>query len=656
MIFLVFIVAVLVFAGLLILSSSQNTSAQALNKRGKTMRKLYKFFSNFFLTQLHIASIYRRLANLSVYKRDELQVMSVKLLFVAWGIGLGISIVSFLLFNDFLTTLIVILFAILVANIAVDKQLDRASFKVVKALSVALSAIRQEYLNLNNVVEALNSADIPNVVRRPIEEIAAILVDTDSELKLQEFIEASPYRTIQTLAGVCYSINNQGDERDEHGQSAFIMALSLMLSDTNAAIQKTVYRQKRFGFIEYLPFFPILGIGLIESYFTSIMPGTALVYDGPLGYIMQVLTVVVSILAYLIISRVNMSVPIKEDDRSSYILALLDRPAFAQFIRNIVPKNTSRRRLEKRLHAALSRMSVEHLYSKKVISAVLATALAFLSLYSAVSLGRDFLLTSTQQLSLIATTASTPQEVQEIRSMDKVFLANPAAYSNPNALSSLVTSYMPGLSSFAVQGQEQRLLNKASALQSAYFQWWFIWIVIFTGLLGWFGPNIMLFVRELLIRTEEEEDFIQLQTLMSILINTNIDTLDMLGELARFSRIHKDMFLYAYQGYPSNPDLELARLQSKTSLVDFKRFIGKLKLSVADLSLKEAYSDLLVERDHILRLRDMSLTESIDRKRSICGPISMTPLALLILGQFLIPIGILGYSEFMSALGSLTLS
>lgn len=654
MIFMVVIMFVLVLAGFALMFLSPSGSKKKASQQSKSMMKLYHFLSNFFITQGSTLSIYRKLASLSVYKRDELQVLTVKYITTSWGISGVLIIISLFMFQDFITTLMVVAFSFLLSNIIVDKRLDGASLKVLKALSNAISSIRQEYLNLNNVVEALNSADVPVEVRRPIEEIANILVETNSEFKLQEFIESTPYRTLQTLAGVCHNISNQGDERDENGQSAFILALTLMLSDTNSAIQKSVYRKKRFGFIEYLPFLPIFGMGAIESYFVSIMPGTALVYDGPMGYLFRTTTVLVSIISYSIISRVNMSIPIKEDDRSPIIMSMLEKSRVKRFIINITPKNRARRRLDSNLKASLSRMSVEHFYMKKLIIAVLAISVSLLTMYSAVSLGRSFLTHSTQQLSLVSTGKQTPKMDAEIKNLDKVYLANPTKYTDTNAMQGLITNYIPGLTDLQIQDQERRLQNKLHGLQSAYFHWWFIWIAVVLGLIGWNGPNIMLKIRELLVRTEEEDDFIQLQTLMSILINTNIDTLDMLGELARFSRVHKDMFMYAYQGYPSNPDLELTRLRSKTPLVDFKRFIDKLRLSVSDLSLKDAFSDLLIEREHILRLRDMAITASIDRKRSLCGPISMAPLAVMIIGQFLVPIGILGYHEFMNALSTMT--
>ena len=69
---------------------------------------------------------------------------------------------------------------------------------------------------------------------------------------------------------------------------------------------------------------------------------------------------------------------------------------------------------------------------------------------------------------------------------------------------------------------------------------------IFKSLYCWFAPNISLKLRQMLVQTEAEDDFLQLQTLVAILMNTDIDTLDALWQMCQHSRIHKDMLLYCY--------------------------------------------------------------------------------------------------------------
>lgn len=650
--FIVIMVA-LVGAGVFIILNGRGSRKVKEARNRRILRKMYAFLSRFFLTQFHLAKIYAKLANLSLYRRDDLQAMSVVYLLKSWSAGGVMIAFGVFVFKDILTILICILFALVLTNIVIDKQLDNMLLRVIKDLKTVITSIREEYMKTESVVEALTEAEIPDMIKRPMEEIASILVSTNSELKLQEFSESTPFRTLQTLAVICYHINNQGDEKDVYGQSNFIQALSLMLTDINSDIQKTMYRKKVFGIIEYLPLVPLPAIYLIETFFVQIMPGTALIYHGPLGYRFKMVIVLLSIISYTIVSRINSSVPIKEDDRGEWAIGALEVKWIRKFIYNLTPKNKQREGVEIKLKHSLSRMSVEQYYLKKVIMAVFLFAITLLASVTTVSLGKDYITNSTQQLSLVATNEMEKFSPEAIRTLDDTYLANPEKFARAEDAQALVQTYMPGLSDLQIQDQVKRLKDKKTNIDNAYFKWWYVWIAVALGGIGWFVPNMNLFLRKKLIQTEEEDDFLQLQTLVSILMNTNIDTLDMLGEMAQQTRVHKDMFEYAYQGYPSNPELELTRLQAKTPLIDFKRFIGKLKLSISELSLREAYSDLLIERENIKSIREMTVKASVDNKRGFCGPLSMLPLGAVILFMFIVPVGILGYNEFMNALSAM---
>ena len=93
--------------------------------------------------------------------------------------------------------------------------------------------------------------------------------------------------------------------------------------------------------------------------------------------------------------------------------------------------------------------------------------------------------------------------------------------------------------------------------------------------------------------------------------------------------------------------MELDRLASKTPIVDFKRFIEKFKLTVDDLSMAEAFSDLQVERDFIMKERDMEIRHSLESKRTLAGMASRVPMYVLLVLDFLFPILYLGISQFM---------
>ncbi len=614
--------------------------------------RTYKILESFFLTQQKIIKIRNKLSMLSIYNKNEINALSTKYFVIATGVAAAIAIASIILFKSTIAILICILFSTLVNNILIDKQIDNITAKVYRGLSRAISSLRQEYLKLGSVSEAISSAKFDPTVRKPMDEIHTILTSKNGELKLHEFYESTPFRHIQTLAGICYNINNYGDTKDEKGHSNFVQSLTLMSGDINSELQRIRQQKASFGYIEYLPFVALLGIVPFQSFFQSIIPGTALIYEGPLGHLFTTITLMGCIVSYTTISRINSAAAFREDDRDSWVINLLKKNSWRQLILNIMPKGKKLLKLENSMKAVLSKQTTEHLYTKKVIFSIVAIIVSIVSATSIITLGKDFIKNSTQQLSLIATDEMSRYSKSAIQQLDKNYMERADKLSE-SQIKALITSYMPGLSDLQVLDQIKRLKDKKNSVDNAYFKWWYIWICFGTGLLGWLGPNISLKLRKFLVETEAEEDFLHLQTLISILMNLNVDTIDTLQQLCQHSRVHKDILLYCYHSFPSDPEKELARLKSKTPIIEFKRFIDKLSLTISDLSLREAFSDLIMEREHVVKMREISMKAALERRRGICGPLSLLPVGLFVLGSLLIPLGILGFNEFMNALNSI---
>lgn len=681
------IVGILGFAVYNIIMGGKPKKQQDAKKK-EIYRKLYKILAKNFITQSSVRKIFSKLANLCVYKREELYIYTTQYFLLSWGVSLALIVFSIMAFSDVISILICIAFALLLSNTLIEKQLDKQYFKVLEATSKALGAIREEYMKTNSVVEAINEASVDDILKKPFDEIYSILTSTDSELRLQEFYAATPFRTLQTLVGICYNINNQGDTRDDKGNSNFVQALTVLSTDVNAEITKITTQKKKFGIIEYLPFVPIFAIGFLEGYFTSIMPGTALIYGGPIGYICRTLTILSAIICYGIISKINTTVPIKEDDRVIWAINVLTKSKVKKFIDNVKPKNKKAVMLKKKLKLALSRQTIEEIYIQKVVYGAVCFILALLTCFSVITMGGEYVRNSTQQLSLVSTNEMEKYSKDSILALDEKYISQRMALQpektlvdeindvvinfkdllglngdkkytekkekypdlKEDVIKSMVSGYMPGLSDLQTLDQVKRLQDKFVTIMGTQFHWWLILVCAFVGFVGTKIPNISLKLRRMMVRTEAEDDFLQLQTLVSIFMTTDMDILDTLYELSQHSRIHKEMLTYCYHSYPANPEMELTRLQAKTPLTEFKRFVGKLKLTISDLSMKEAFSDLIIEREQIMRIREITINATIDRKRGLCGPLSLTPLGFMVVGELLIPLGYLGYREFLNAL------
>lgn len=178
---------VILLAGVYIILNSRKSQKQQNIEKTKFYKKAYRFLSTFFLSQGKMIKITNQLSALSIYSRSELQALATKYFIMSTSISGGLVVASIFLFKDTVSTLICIAFALVINNILVNKQIEKINLQVYKALKHTISAIRQEYLKLGSVPEAIADADIHPLLRKPFDEIYTILTSAHGELKLLKF-------------------------------------------------------------------------------------------------------------------------------------------------------------------------------------------------------------------------------------------------------------------------------------------------------------------------------------------------------------------------------------------------------------------------------------------------------------------------------------
>ncbi|WP_105614122.1 hypothetical protein [Vallitalea okinawensis] len=623
-----------------------------------TYFKVYRTLDNFFLTRNGLRKVGSKLSALSVYTSQEIRVYSVRFYLIAHSCAITLVLAGAFIFKDLFSTLLVVTYALIMNTVLVDKQIDSIHFKLLKQLSKALSSVRQNYLRLGSIPDAIAEAEAGSLLQRSFEEIYLILTAVDGERRLEEFYASTPFRLLQTFAGVSYILNDAGDSKLSDGSSNFIQSMGMLADEVNLEIRRISLQKARFGLLEILPIAPLAAIGIIESFFSGIIPGTSIIYKGAIGYVSRTIIVLASIIGYTTIVKINSAVSVKKDDRNKIVLWFLSKKRFIQFVKNIQPKKAKKILFQNRkIKRALSMTNIDHLYGSKLFYSFLAFIFAAICSFFTVSLGKEFIYDNVAEISLIGGGDLSEEDIRIRREMDEKYLSYQreelvdirGELSDEKALE-FVNQYLSGLQEFDKQAQVQRLKRKYDAYYNAYFKWWMIILCFMVAGIAWYIPDVFLKGRAWLLKTESEEDVLQLQTIIAILMNTSCDTLDTLYWMERQSRVFKNVLLDAYHEYPSNPELALNRLKAKAVLAEFKRMIDKLILTIHQITLAEAFSDLVSERDHVMRIREITQNKTLKRKRAMVSPLAMTPLVLTAIAYILLPLAILGYKEFTEAL------
>lgn len=623
------------------------SNAKALQQKLAKQIKRFNYLYDNFLTRTSFRRLVEQILGLSVYNYDEVRILSVKYYTRTMFAAVLLVAATAVIIQDVMATLLSCTLSVVLYNTLINNSLDKTHEEVLKQLSLALGSVEEHYVRLGTIPDAINEAKRGPLLNHTFEEIYLILTDNDGETRLEEFYNLVPFQMLQTFAGVCHLLNDVGDEATDTGSSAFRESVELLKMECDMDIRKADYQRKKFEGLQWFPLIPLLLLGMIKWFFTSFIPGTSVLYNGMFGYVVQSLVIVLSTIGFYYIANTNTPSVVRQDDRSDLILRLLGRKWFRGFVRTLVPhkvKITSR--LTRLIDNSLSSKNIEYLYGAKLVASIAAFLATLLLLAVFTFTTREFVYNSIQSQSLLGTTPLTLTEEQRMIELDKRVLSR-STPPRDRDLEMEIQSLFSDMTPMDQADHVDRIIQKYENYKNARFYWWFILIAYFVAYIGWNTPEINLMFRKSLVKAEASEDVLQLQTMLYVLMFTNLNTWDTLYWLGKQSKIHHDVLVYAFHEYTSDPDLALERLKDTSSVPEFERMCDQLESTISDISLREAFASLLNDRAHMMSMREVAQKYTVDKKRNKSTKYAWAPALLTGVGYFLAPIGILGVKQFI---------
>lgn len=628
----------------------------------------HPLFSRVFRS--YVLRLSKRLSVLSVYTKKEIQVGAAK---YAYRLYVGIfacAAVSCLVFRDITSAALCVAFFYIYIQVQIERSVEATTLRVYRELKAAVASIRIEYKKGNkDVLLAIENASYKNRIAPVMERMHSVLTSAVPEEALTEFYELVPFKQVQTLAMICYNIKNNGDSVDKYNNSTFDESMLLMNSDINQKIEQMDYEQMKFGRLENMALLGIvLTVGLRYLMY-YIMPAAALVYNSFAGFLIQNGVILASVYYYHTIAHAHLQSIIINDDRLDLVQWLMGKHVIRKIVRAFSPRREKRRLLARRLELCFSKKTVDDFWCEKCLYALVAFLGVAVVVFTSPHIERRFLQNYTRSFDMMADNSAYEDEdgnaaisKDGILEMDNTYMAvrkngkwgNQEDVDTVMEIQAFIRGYLPDLSTMQMQDMMERLETKYQKLQNVRFRWYLLFVAYLAAGVAFMLPNQVLKKREEVAREDEEEEFLQLQIVTMILASMDLDTMEAVSHLALISDIHKDVLTRCDYGYASNPFAELELAQEKTQSENFKQFLGKMKETVEELSLKEAFADLASDREHICAERNSYIKENIDRRRAKMGLLAMRPMNFAIYGMMVFPLLYTGITGLMSSMNQIT--
>lgn len=658
---IVFAVMVLSLVGLIVFANSMAKKKQGrLSYRKKTKQvpigrymRSYNRYSKNPLTKNSIMKLHKRITALSVYTYIEAKIQTVKIFNNGLIMFVVLMAIAILLFQDVTYVLICAIVITVMREQFFHKSLDKIYRKLLDEELVMLSSLRQEYARTRSVTESFETVECGPHIARAVKEIHDALTSIEVDEKLEAFSSSTPLPTLQTLASIAYITDNRGDSMTLKGVSTFATAIDMVSDEVRMAIRKETLQKQLFASAEFVPIVPIFAVAPLSLVFKSLIPGTAFIYDGALGFLFTLIILSTSLLGYYMVTNINRAATVKSDDRTSFEIKLMSKMIVRDHIRKILPrKHKVVVKKQELMRASLSKLTLDYLYLRKTYYAVGAFILSFILTFVYINTGKVAVLSNVTGSSMTGTNSLSVEEEEMLSIIDQQFLGEFLETPSRAEIGEFIDREMSFVAAHSVEEQITRLESKHKSYNNMRFFWWNLWICFFAAMIAYKAPEKMLKTRVKIIAAESEEDCLQLQTSIAILMNTSADTLELLEHLYKNSRIFKSILIDCFLNYTADAEKSIRTAKHRTSLAEFRNMMDKLSLTITQITIGEAFSDLASERDHMLRMREQFQTHTLESKRITVKPFILAPLGALIALQFLAPIGILAYSMFADFMAS----
>lgn len=624
-----------------------------IKKQQKIHNKFLKYRANVF-TRSRFRHIERQFATFSCYDTDKIESETVAVFENAIKVSVGIPILTGILMRDILMFGLALLVGYIYYNIAVNRAADKVNQKIHTELAVCVQSIRDKFKECDNIPKAVLDSDKGTMLDRPINEIYEILTDKDGEERLNRFCSRNPVRLIKTLATCCFIVNETGDNVDQLTGSSFAEDLISIRQEVDAEIRRLDAIRIAFKSLPVIALFGIFLMPVEEWYLLSQIPGTSKLIKGTYGMVLKVLIVVITAIVYYVISVIMRPSVVNESDRGQFIDKLLLHRKFKLFVRDIIPKKQIRiDKVLNRVNGALSQKDLYYIYASKVLYSCIAFVAALLFAILFITTTRYFMYTNYKPLNFTAQSPMKEDLFLQVKALDKEYMAMEEPLTDEELLK-YCKGRLKGLKELELINQRDRVQEKYTIYHNLVWKWQWGLLPLLAAMACWYIPECVLMFRRTLVQYEAVEDVMQLQTMAIILSATDMDVLRGLYWMERQSSIHKEVIRYCYHEYTSDPLGALGNLKQKTDNVEFRKIINKFMSASVKLSLADAFSDMKLDKQQYMYMRDSRQAEALESKRQNAKLACVLPGGIALIGLFVAPIIILGFTQLTGSLGGLT--
>ena len=670
----VIIIAGVLFAGVIlayiILTKKMNKSEYKQMKRLQEGTKADSFSMDILYQKLYIRYIKTPLLKRYIFKlRRRLEIIntddeyttrkdSARIITKALLIFVTVALLTiFITKSNILLMTILLIFELFIVDTLVEGMVDKLDNNLLKEQVEFFAEIRHAYHEYNMVEEAIYqiSLDDEKSVSKQGDQIYEILISDDPETELEKYYDTAPNSYLKEFAGISYLTKEFGD-REEDGSSLYLKNVDNITQEMQIEILKRDRLNYVFQSLPFISIAPVLLIEPLKNWATSNFAFTADFYNGKIGMVVQILIVLVTVAAYMLVRRIKdnggVQVDIAQND-NPWQEKVYKTPILKQIINNFVPKPGSKdyRKMQQLMKDSASKAKMEWIYVNRIALAIVTAivSIIFFMILHRVAINWVYTEPTTETQILGQLSDREQRAADELTQQDNYFLdrlKGDLDITQAEVESEMRKSVYYEDDDENIPTDAERILEKLRVVNSEYMQWFEILLAIAFAVIAYMVPVWLMIFQKKMRQMEMENEVMQFQTIILMLMKIERISVEMILEwLERYSNIFKEPISKCVNNYEAGAWEALEELKNSVTNQDMIRIVESLQAAVEKIPIRDAFDELDADKDYHRERRKQANEVLVSRKGLIGKGVGFTPLIGLFVGYLIIPLVVIGLSS-----------
>ena len=673
----VFVVLVLVYMSLRkkMMGKSTKYIAQLTEGTKESAFSMEIFYQKFYIYIVKIPflrryalKLRRRLEIINLEDEYLTRKQTAQIMLKGLLIIIPLTIVIFLLTSGNLVLKVaLLLFEIFFVETFMEGKVDAIDNKLLKQQIDLFAEMRHAFHESNMVEEAVYDVAQNDEldVSRQAEKIYEVLIADDPETELEKYYDIAPNSYLKEFAGISYLTKEFGDRKDKDGASLYLKNLNNITQEMQIEILKREKLDYVFQSLAMIAALPILFLEPVKNWSLSQFAFTSSFYDGKLGFVVQILLIVVTFICYILVRKLkdNGSVDTQRDMQNPWEQKLYSKKIVKKFIDKIVPKKNSKeyRLKTKLMKESATKLKMEWLYIDRCMYAIVGFIIMMFVFFQLHNLTIDYIYTEAKaDFDLLGnmTEKQAKKADEELKLHNKYlnkYKPDKGTTTDMIQKDLLKEDYFSSATDEEMEEFVKWIYDDLKTIQNEYISAIEVLVSFGIGAIAYYGPIWLLMFQKIMRQMEMENEVMQFQTIILMLMKIERVNVEMILEwLERYSNIFKEPISKCVNNFESGPWESLEELKNDVAFPQLIRIVESLQSAVEKIPIRQAFDELDTERAYHQEKRKESNERLISRKSMIGKIVGFGPMVLLFVGYLIIPLCAIGLLSMMDAFDKMT--